>query len=337
MADRLSLRAIEGRREGGDASTTREIPTSVLIAEERDRPLSPLQQAVEQTARMITASQAQIREYDHYYRGSERPGAQELQTEFEQMIKQAQSHKRLFDLSKTNSKAFSQAFSEYYGRCAKELQGILERYPEKFEGFLEEQKKVAQRADEITRCLIFEPAVFHLWSPEKEDGYTQAGSFIPAVDISLRRRTVVQVDAQVLASLSEMHRSVRGYDGTFSCKDCRDIEVSLKVAYACVFYQACEYAFQEHVESCEEQGRRCPGHMVERTQQELRERRSLLEQQLGFPDIPALLGHKGMLSEERHAALRGEYETIQQQGYAGDGFDRLERASRDAADRTERV
>ncbi len=92
----------------------------------------------------------------------------------------------------------------------------------------------------------------------------------------------------------------------------------------CVFYQAYEYAFQEYVKSCEEQGCRCPGHTVERTQQELRERRSLLEQQLGFPDIPALLGHKGMLSEERRAALTHDYETIQQQGYTGDGFARLD-------------
>ncbi len=315
MADGSTSREITDRTREHEASGAAEISMSVLIAEKRDRPLSPL----EQTARMITDCEAQIREYDRYYQGSERSGTQELQTEFEQMIKQAQSHKRLFDLSKTNAKAFSQAFSEYYGRCAKELQGTLERYPKTFGGFLKEQKKIAQRANEITKSVLGSEVLHQLpGSVHEPASYLQAGNFIPAVDMSSRSDNVVPVAPEVLRGLKETYHCVRDYHRAEN----GSLEV---VAQACVFYKAYEDVFQKHVTSSREQGRPIPRHTVERTQQELGERRSLLEQELGFPNIPALLEHKGVFSQERRAALTHEYETIQQQGYTGDGFVRLEK------------
>ncbi len=81
---------------------------------------------------------------------------------------------------------------------------------------------------------------------------------------------------------------------------------------------------KQQVEACERQKRPLPRHMIERTRQELRERRSLLEQELGIPAIPAQLEQKGVLSAERRAVLARDYELIQQRGYTGDGFAQLE-------------
>ena len=323
MADSFFRRTEEGgtkdRIGHRDGAT---IATEALMrsfAEKKDGSLS----SVQQIKQLAEDCQATLKEYDQYYQGSESSGAQGLRQESLQIIRHAKYYKTLIDLKKN-----AKTFTEYYRECMKDLQGVLDRYPKQFRDFRKQQETLAQRADDVTRS-IFNPAILYLRQPDivnKPESYMQAGNFIPAVDTSLRSRKVIQVDAQEHESLWETYHSVRDYDGIFSSRDSRGFPVSHDgIAYACVFYKAYGNEFDKDVEALREQGRPSPRHMVERTQQELLERRCLIEQQLGFPAIPALLEQTGKLSEERCAPLAREYETIQKQGYTGDGFARLEK------------